>query len=165
MWGRSAWKRSAAGSKQRRCALSLSGRSSRTRTSHCVSVPQSLWDGVKKRQGEIECMSVTIRGALRRNGRLPRYLLSGLLVCGQCGGTFRRVNTREYGCASHVDGGHAACTNGIRVRGELAAHVQARTEAGGCSGREEGHRDRAAALAHEGGHVVVATRTGRDREG
>ena len=75
---------------------------------------------MKKRQGEIECMSVTIRGALRRNGRLPRYLLSGLLVCGQCGGTFRRVNTREYGCASHVDGGHAACTNGIRVRGELA---------------------------------------------
>ncbi len=65
-------------------------------------------------------MTIKLRGALKRNGRLPRHLLSGLLVCGQCGGTFRCVNGREYGCASHRDGGNAACTNGIRVRIEVA---------------------------------------------
>jgi ATPase subunit of ABC transporter with duplicated ATPase domains len=30
------------------------------------------------------------------------------------------VNGREYGCATHKDGADAACTNGVRVRGELA---------------------------------------------
>ena len=63
-----------------------------------------------------------LRGARKRNGRLPRHLLSGLLVCGPCGGTFRRVNGREYGCASHRDGGDAACTNGLRVPIKLAEH-------------------------------------------
>ena len=59
-------------------------------------------------------MSVRLRGALKR-GRLPRHLFSGLLTCAHCGGVFRCVNGREYGCASHRDGGDAACDNAVRV--------------------------------------------------
>src|SRR6185437_13768440 len=81
---------------------------------------QDLWNAVKTRQRDIENMTVRLRGVMKRNGRLSRHLLSGLLKCQQCGGTFRCVNGREYGCASHRDGGDAACTNGIRVRIDVA---------------------------------------------
>jgi hypothetical protein len=54
-----------------------------------------------------------------RRGRLHRYL-SGLLVCEKCGGTFRCVNGREFGCASHRDADNSACTNSVRVRIDLA---------------------------------------------
>ena len=105
LWGRSAWKRSAADSKQRKWQLSEAGQIVTHQDERLRMIPQELWDAVKKRQGEIEGMTVKLRGVLKRNDRLPRHLLSGLLVCEQCGGTFRRVNAREYGCARHVDGG------------------------------------------------------------
>ncbi len=41
---------------------------------------QELWERVKARQSEIEGMTVRLRGALKRAGRLPRHLLSGLEV-------------------------------------------------------------------------------------
>jgi site-specific DNA recombinase len=47
-------------------------------------------------------------------GRGPRYLLSGLLRCGECGAYYIGVNGREYGCSSHRDGGN--CSNAVRVR-------------------------------------------------
>ena len=46
------------------------------------------------------------------------HLLSGLLRCEECGGGFRCVNGREYGCASHRDG--RSCGNGIRLPMKLA---------------------------------------------
>ena len=75
---------------------------------------------MKARQQAIEHSTVTLRTAVNRSGRLPRHLLSGLLVCEQCGGTIRAVNGREYGCATYKDGGPTACSNGVRVRIDLA---------------------------------------------
>jgi hypothetical protein len=83
-------------------------------------LPQDLWNAVKTRQRDIENMTVRLRGAIKRIGRLPRHLLSGLLSMRQCGGAFGCVTGREYGCASHRDGGNAACTNGIPVRIDVA---------------------------------------------
>ena len=74
---------------------------------------------MKARQQAVEGMTVKLRGALKR-GRLPRNLLSGFLTRQQCGGAFRCLAGREYGCASHRDGGDASCSNGIRVRIDLA---------------------------------------------
>jgi DNA invertase Pin-like site-specific DNA recombinase len=114
-WGRSVWKRSAADSKQRRCEPNdptnvVSWSDERLRI-----VPQDLWDSVKARQQAIHGTTVKLRSVINRNGRLPSTLLSRILRCEKCGGAFRCVNGREYGCASHRDGGEAACTNGIRV--------------------------------------------------
>lgn len=119
LWNRSTWKRSASDSKQRRWQLNDAAQVVMHQEERLRIVPQSLWDAVKARQAAIEGMTVNLRGALRR-GRLPRYLLSGLLTCQQCGGAFRCVNGREYGCASHRDGGEAGCANGVRVRIDLA---------------------------------------------
>jgi hypothetical protein len=73
------------------------------------------------RQARISGTTITLRSAIKRSGRLPRHLLSGLLSCEDCGGTFKRLNGRgEYGCASHADGGSSACGNDLRVGGALA---------------------------------------------
>jgi site-specific DNA recombinase len=119
VWNRSTWKRSAADSKQRRWQLNDAAQMVTHQEDRLRIVPQPLWDAVKARQQAVEGMTVKLRGALRR-GRLPRHLLSGLLTCQQCGGAFRCVNGREYGCASHRDGGEAGCANGVRVPIALA---------------------------------------------
>lgn len=119
-WGRSTWKRSAADSKQRRWTANDAGEHVTHQEDRLRILPQALWDAVKARQKNIETMSVRLRGALKRNGRLPKHLLSGLLVCQECGSAFRCVNGREYGCASHRDGGMAACTNAVRVSIKVA---------------------------------------------
>jgi site-specific DNA recombinase len=117
---RSTWKRSDADSKQRRWQLNDDAQLVTHHEERLRIVPQALWDAVKARQQSVEGMTVKLRGAVRHKGVLPRHVLSGLLVCQVCGGTIRRVNGREYGCATHKDGGDAACSNGIRVREEIA---------------------------------------------
>jgi len=47
-------------------------------------------------------------------GRRPRYLLSGLLRCGSCGGALVMVDATHYGCAAHRDRG--TCLAPMRVR-------------------------------------------------
>ena len=46
----------------------------------------------------------------------PRYLLSGLLRCEECGAHYIIANGHEYSCSSYRNGGSDACDNGIRVR-------------------------------------------------
>jgi site-specific DNA recombinase len=120
VWNRSTWKRSAADSKQRRWQLNDAAQVVTHLEGRLRIVTQPLWEAVKARQQSVEGMTVKLRGAVRHKGILPRHVLSGLLICQQCGGTFRRVNSREYGCATHKDGGDGACSNGVRVRKELA---------------------------------------------
>ncbi len=121
VWGRSTWKRSAADSKVRRWQPVTDPDAIVKHTDERLRiVEQGLWNAVKTRQREIEATTTKLRGALKRNGRLPRHLLSGLLTCAECGGAFRCVNGREYGCATHRDGGEAACSNGVRIPIALA---------------------------------------------
>jgi site-specific DNA recombinase len=56
-----------------------------------------------------------------RSGGKPKYLLSGLLRCATCGAHYVGVNGREYGCATHRDGG--VCSNEIRVRRDRVEDV------------------------------------------
>ncbi len=72
-------------------------------------IEQPLWDRVKARQG---ALAEKLRGkdgagiwALRR----PRYLFSGLMKCGCCGGGFVKISKDHFGCAAARDKG--TCTN------------------------------------------------------
>ncbi len=121
VWGRSTWKRSAVNSKQRRWHLNDADQVVVYLAERLRIVPQALWDAVKARQTRTASMTTKLRAVIKRNGRLPRHVLSGLLSCEECGGTFKRLNGRgEYGCATHADGGASACSNGLRVAGDLA---------------------------------------------
>ena len=69
---------------------------------------------------------MNIRAALHskaRTGRSPKYLLSGLLTCGRCGGHFVASGSGRstaYACATRVNGGASACNNTIRVPRRVA---------------------------------------------
>lgn len=69
-------------------------------------VAQELWDAAKARQRHLDA---------RRPGlwlkKRPRYLLSGLVKCGVCGGGYAKVNTTHYGCAASKNKGESVCGN------------------------------------------------------
>ena len=78
-------------------------------------VPQMLWDAAKARQDEltglyskqIEGAHEGIRRSVAANGNLnathrPRTLLSGLLFCGCCGGSYARRGQDRYACTNHM---------------------------------------------------------------
>jgi Skp family chaperone for outer membrane proteins len=86
-------------------------------------VDNDLWDAVKARQREL---SFEIRrddsgNALNRAHR-RKFLLSGLLKCGCCGGDFTILAQDRYGCATRRSKG--TCNNNATVnRQEIEARV------------------------------------------
>ena len=85
---------------------------------HLRIVSNDLWDAVKKRQGELSKQKATTgksdKNKLSQNQALRRkkYLLSGLLECGQCGGKLTIAGTgerRRYYCADAREKGSAVC--------------------------------------------------------
>jgi site-specific DNA recombinase len=83
-------------------------------------VDQATWDRVQARFSH-------------RAGRggVPSYLLSGLLVCGMCGGKLivQGGSSRRYVCGTRHQGGDAACANRLGVPRRLAeAYILDRVE-------------------------------------
>jgi site-specific DNA recombinase len=79
-------------------------------------VDQGLWDRVKARQAAMRCDTrpdVRIRPCDRRR---PRYLLSGLVVCGVCGARYTKISADLFGCAAARNKGAAVCANLRNVR-------------------------------------------------
>jgi site-specific DNA recombinase len=78
-------------------------------------VDDALWDAVKARQAEVRLvMSRDADGNTLNGAHRQKYLLSGLLACGVCGGGFTIVNAHDYGCATHRAKG--TCDNHGRIR-------------------------------------------------
>ncbi|WP_312406277.1 recombinase family protein [Rhizobium sp.] len=80
-------------------------------------VSDELWARVKERQlTTLENFSRTTTNRLNRTHR-PSYLLSGMLECAECGGSYAIMAKERYGCSNHrnklpVDGlGGTCCTN------------------------------------------------------
>lgn len=87
-------------------------------------VPQELWDAAKARQDELstlyhaEASREGVKRGLARNGKLnathrPRNLLSGLMICGCCGGSYAKRGQDRYACTNHVLGN--GCDNARTV--------------------------------------------------
>jgi site-specific DNA recombinase len=62
-------------------------------------IDDALWDAVKARQGALEAR-ITGDGVRIEDCRRPRYLFSGLLRCGVCGGSFVKYSHDRLGCAT-----------------------------------------------------------------
>jgi DNA invertase Pin-like site-specific DNA recombinase len=68
-------------------------------------VPQDLWDRVEaRRQGRRHAPGLTA-------GRKPKYLFSGLLICGECGSHYTIKDRGYYACSANVNRGSAVCRN------------------------------------------------------
>ncbi len=73
-------------------------------------VDEELWDRVQA----IHTRNLGSRPA--KGGRPPRYVLSGLLECGECAAAFHVVGGRQqYGCRAYRDHGKRACSNSALV--------------------------------------------------
>ena len=97
----------------------------------CI-VGDALWRAVKDRQSALAARYATVIEATRaaRANRLnathrPRHLLSGLLECGVCGGSYAMRGQDRYGCSNHVMNG--SCANG---RGIARSVLEGRALAG-----------------------------------
>ena len=103
--------------------LNAAGSEVVTEVPHLRIVDEELWEAVKRRQAEVsrpltDPHTTTPLNDLHR----PRFLLSGLLTCGVCGGGFTITAKDRYGCARR--GRQGTCTNsrGIK-RQELERRV------------------------------------------
>jgi DNA invertase Pin-like site-specific DNA recombinase len=86
-------------------------------------IDDALWDCAKQRQAELarrygaSIEGVRAHHANRLSGmHRKRHLLSGLLTCGVCGGSYAILVKDRYGCSNHYRRG--ACTNGHTIRRE-----------------------------------------------
>jgi site-specific DNA recombinase len=91
-------------------------------------VAAELWQRVKDRQAKQAAeLGPRISAGIRKHrpgaGRPARYMLSGLLRCSECGAGFVLSNKTRYQCASHVNGGSAACNVSLSVPRERIERV------------------------------------------
>ncbi len=89
-------------------------------------VEQDLWDAVKARQASVqfEIGRDASGHALNRSHR-RKFLLSGLVRCGCCGGGYTIVATDRYGCATRR--GKGTCANAATITRQ---HLEARVLSG-----------------------------------
>ena len=118
-------------------------------------VSDELWDAVKARQVEVRIvMSRDADGNALNRAHRRKYLLSGLLECGVCGGGYTIIDAANYGCATH------------RSKGTCSNHAQG---TGGGSGAPRARRPEASAAGARAGrgvrpHVPGGGQSSRCRE-
>jgi site-specific DNA recombinase len=87
---------------------------------HQAIIDAALWEGVERQREQVKSYIV----AGRSNGKTAHspHLLTGVLVCGECGSNMHasltRIKGREwryYRCSTHSNKGKAVCDNGKSV--------------------------------------------------
>lgn len=75
-------------------------------------VDDALWQTVQ----ELRQRHDGIRPEKRRR---PKHMLSGLAVCGNCGGGWIILRPNRWGCSRHREGGKSACSNNRSISTEI----------------------------------------------
>lgn len=81
-------------------------------------VEDELWQVVKQRQAAMTTKTdePTVRAAFW-DRRRPRYLFSGLMRCGACGGGFAKISAHHFGCSTARNKG--TCGNLPTIRRDV----------------------------------------------
>ena len=80
-------------------------------------VPQDLWDRVKARQSSVKRSQGDPTDRPLWNRRRPRYLFSGLIKCGCCGGGYSMIGQHLLGCSTARN--KATCDNRLNIRRDV----------------------------------------------
>ena len=81
-------------------------------------IDQSLWDQVRARQASLEFATKQSTASQPLNdAHRTKFLLSGLLSCGVCGGGYTIIGRDRYGCATRRCKG--TCDNGVTIRRQI----------------------------------------------
>jgi len=84
-------------------------------------VPQDLWEAAKTRQQSRTLKQPDAKAWQRRK---PRFLFSGLIKCGCCGGGFSTVSEDRFGCSNSRNKGTSVCANRTTIaRQEIESRV------------------------------------------
>lgn len=88
-------------------------------------VDDALWNRVRTRQRQqAHALGAAVKAGLaksdRHSGRAPKWLLSSLLKCADCGASMVMTDASHYSCSTYRNGGVAACANGMRIERKLA---------------------------------------------
>ena len=80
-------------------------------------VPQDVWDKAKARQHQMQrhTRPDAMHNQFWRTQR-PRYLLSGLMKCGQCGSSYTKYGRNRFACAGARD--RATCSNHLTIHAD-----------------------------------------------
>ena len=117
VWNRTRWKK-VPGTSKRVCELRPDSEWIRIKHPELRIIDDLLWQRVQARLKDARDKAHP--NTLAKRGRPSRYLLSGLMVCGECGANYIMQDTRAYGCSGHTAGGKYLCANGVRVKREVA---------------------------------------------
>jgi DNA invertase Pin-like site-specific DNA recombinase len=95
----------------------------RQQVEHLRIIDDALWESAKARQSAISSkLEDSPRSNRLNEAHRPRFLLSGLLQCGCCGGGYTITAKDRYGCATRKQKG--TCDNGATIgRQEIEARV------------------------------------------
>ncbi|WP_377390726.1 recombinase family protein, partial [Rhodobacter lacus] len=80
---------------------------------HLRIVDEALWEAARTRQGALKSKGTDVPIWDRRR---PKYLFSGLMVCGCCGSGFAKVGKDGFGCSGARNKGRAVCTNMTMIK-------------------------------------------------
>jgi len=90
----------------------------KTDAPHLRIIDEALWTRVTARRAEVSLGVYDLRkvhSRARSTGRNPKYLFSGLLVCGLCGGKFVVCSHADYCCSTWRTRGEYECANTLKV--------------------------------------------------
>ena len=97
-------------------------------------VDDALWEAAKARQAALDAKGDSVAAdAAATNGardgqgqqrvfwskQRPRYLFSGLMACGECGGGFSKISVSHFGCSTARNKGPTGCSNRLTVRRDV----------------------------------------------
>ena len=81
-------------------------------------IDEEQWLQVKQRQyGTRRKIAEDNRGNRTERARRPRYLFSGLMQCGVCGGGYSKISQQHYGCSTARNKG--TCDNMLTIRRDI----------------------------------------------
>ena len=80
-------------------------------------VSEELWSSVKAQQAAVRHCVAQDAAVRPERARRARYLFSGLITCGACGGGYTLVGGRHYGCANVHNRG--TCGNRLTIQRDV----------------------------------------------
>ena len=120
-WGKKKWPK-IPGTSRRRCVDLPKSQWVTSIREDLKIIDQATWDAVQQLRKKSKPINPLKNGKLtgyQGIGHRAKYLLSGLLECGQCGGSMIAISsdTRSvYVCNNHWSRGKTVCTNKVRVK-------------------------------------------------
>ena len=117
IWNRTAWIKDPVTGRRRR-TLRPQSEWVIVESSELRIIDDTTWKACEARARSVKRDTAAKKSATGTGagGRGPKFLFSGLLKCGECGGAYVVQGREHYGCAAHKNRGASVCSNSLKVK-------------------------------------------------